>query len=484
MNRLLIASFAVASTLIGSTIARAEIIEDIPEGTIAYWSFDPGRFQSAIDAQAGRDALLGLLRVALVSGAAGDEDETALLQIALAAAEAGAWPHTLALLDLRISDPETGPPELQALQVVLEVKSPEDHGQLLRSMQAILLGDDDGAEGAQEAFDLPGGHRAVRYTRPDWPAWREVSWTSRQGAFVVGLGRGALSRWFSGHSDAAASPGRWLVHRDEAGIGLRRNGLFLEGFVDLNRVRRDAPRLFLEGQFARALDALDLANARDAMLHAQWIEGEQGAAPYLEFTRSWSARSELPDLVHVVALTEAQWPETGPWFGAPPGSYVIVMRAEWMTWIDRWLRVAIAVAPDDRVALRTRAIDNWRKRHRRRLRNLTRSLGQWIVISDVPPPLAPIPGAASVFVDIRKGVRAETALGMIQSLLSPFAEEIRRDSGDVWWLQLEPTGLLRSPAWGGVSEARGEALIAGWGPPCVHEGRSWIGRQSPNAGDE
>ncbi|MEC9372883.1 MAG: hypothetical protein VYC34_03530, partial [Planctomycetota bacterium] len=119
-------------------------------------------------------------------------------------------------------------------------------------------------------------------------------------------------------------------------------------------------------------------------------------------------------------------------------------------------------------------MSNWRRTHERSVRRLFDRAKPWMILSDAPTPIVPIPGATTMFVELRRGATRDAAEAELAKALEAFNTALGRENG-VWWLKLEPTGTLRAPAWGFAGSDDAPVLIGGWGPPCVIENRARMG---------
>src|SRR5690606_30286505 len=200
-------------------------------------------------------------------------------------------------------------------------------------------------EGAQRPIDLAGGRAAMAYTRPDWPAWREVAWYSEPGRFIVTIGEGAMARWLE-QRERQYLRDPWEIHRRPARQWLAESApraaqapRVIELAADLDRFRRGFPDAIAEGLAGPFLRAWGLSNARAFMLHGRLVApaepvpeidaaapGEPAApdaadapnsAPpaVLALSATWGSRAEPANTVHHKPIAGPEWPES---FGPPP----------------------------------------------------------------------------------------------------------------------------------------------------------------------
>jgi len=452
---------------------------DAPPSAIAWWRLDPGRFragQADPAAAARREIVLAGFRAAVASGVVEDSAASKALEGLLAAGEVGSTRHTLCLLDF---EAQRGPGgtgmDPQILQMVLELESPSNRPALLRTVRAILIGSGPGgaeAAGRQRIIKLPGGREGVAYSEADWPAWRQVAWASTEDAFVIGLGEGALEAWFAAPDPDVGTRPPWAAHREAAARARQSDDVFFEAYLGLDGLRRGFPEAFVEGRAERVLAATNLSNARDFMLHGRWAEppADRRHPPMIALDATWSARSRAPGAVEHRRLSESSWPEEEIAMAPPPGSYVIAMPAPWREWVDTALRIVPAATPEEKHVWRMVAVRQWRRAHGDNLRAFLDSLAPWLIVSDTPPPVLPMPGASTFFAELRADASPDDAAALLHSLLSPFREQILRDQG-VWSFRVDEGGLLRIPSWGFIEAEPRAVMVGGWGPPVVIENR-------------
>lgn len=486
MMRISIRLLALALLFVGFLTAAAHAQSGrsrIPEDAIAWWRLDPSRFAAnradpALKAQ--REVVIAGLRAAVASGLMLDEGASRALEGLLAASEVGGRKHTLCLLELDAERAESGTGMApRTLWMALELETGVDHAAILRTIRAILIGDSptrQPANATQRELELPGGIRGVAYREAGWSDWREISWASTERAFVIGLGRGALERWFEAQQTPEAATPTWRDHVGSVDQSRPSGDVFFQAYMNLDRIREGFPDAFVEGRTKRVLEAVDLSNARDVMLHGRWIDKDRTGIgiPMIAADITWSARSEAPGFVRVMAISEASWPSGAVTMKPPPGSYVILIRADW----DRWVRTALDLVP---AASRTTStwrrhlsIRRWLRDNGAQLDAFLAMLQPWVVVSDVPTPVTPMPGAATFFAELRPGVTAEQASNAFRHLLSIHGEKIVIQDG-VWWFKVDPAGVLRIPAWGFVGTKDRPVMVGGWGPPVVTENRKRLG---------
>ncbi len=460
----------------------------IPPDAVAYWRLDTTKFAGArMDPAvlAQRRVLIAGLRAAVASGLIAEPRAAGALEAVLAASEVGARPHTLCLIDLDADRPERGEGiEPNVLRMVLELESVGDHAALLRTLRAILVGDakGDADAAAQRAITLPGGVTGVAFRRAEWAPWREVQWASTDRTFVIGLGAGSLDRWF-GAQQAAINPDdvpaiapEWDAHRRHVADSRPDGDIIFEAYLGLDRARAGFPWGFMRGRVRRVLETVGLSNARDVMIHARWIEPRPGAShpPLIAADMSWRARSERPEIVRSVQISEAAWPQRGVSMPAPPGTYAMVLRADWERWVMTALTLYPAASSSEDEPRRSAAMRDWTRRNIGTLARLLSRAEPWLVVSDVPLPVTPMPGAATFFIELRPGADAREAGDLLRTLIGSHMDRVLVQDG-VWSYNVDDRGVLRIPSWGFVGPKDKPILVGGWGPPVVTENRARLG---------
>lgn len=292
----------------------------IPPESVIWWRFDPTSLSrrpaapNAPDAPPDRALNLNsrlasaILRAAVASKVVQSGPVARVLEVALAAGEAGAAPHTLAVLELSEvedtsksipSDTPGGanprrvrsggtPGPLIRLKAVLDLETARGHQELLRTIEAILVDPNlpQADRGTQRQFTVPGGsggsgangrrpdRTIAAFRGPEWPDSLEVSWCSTPGHFTVAVGVGAMERWFAvqdappptvaAHPSGASSLEEAAAHRrymdrlrssaspadgpDASQATGQRSTSAFEFFMDCNALRRS-----MDGSFTSSL---------------------------------------------------------------------------------------------------------------------------------------------------------------------------------------------------------------------------------------
>lgn len=491
----------------------------IPPDSPAWWTFDPSGFNPAQE-QPGpeRTVLNAGLRSLISSGLIGDDQSTRIVQSVLAASIVGSVPHTLCILEIGQAPTRPGSKPAVRISAVLALHSGADHKPFVRTIEAILTdaapaGEKPRQPGSQRRIELPGGRSGVCYSEAGWPEWREVSWCSTEGSFVVGLGNDSLARWFraqdareavpneprpSGRGNGDLSPravnDEWLAHERVVAEARPDGDIFLEAFINLNALRRAFPDAFPGGRLEQLLRSSNLANGRAFMLHARWIkpqdvkigriEGQYNGPPLIALDATWSARSEPPGSVRRMALTESDWPAELS-MPPPPGGYIAVVPLD----VDRWLARALDIygatletPAASRFTLRRRA---WHSKHSAALGRVSGALGPWLVVSDYPKPPIPMLGAATIYAELRRreGGRSDTFTADLGALLEPFADHVTFDAASqIWSLRADRNGWFQVLSWGLAKHGGRDVLVGGidMGVPgavswrTVEKNREWL----------
>lgn len=445
-----------------------------PSDAIAWWRFDPTRFSAAApspEVRAQREALLGMVRSAIAGGAMGDEKALGAVRGLLAASEIGARPHTLSVLDFAAHRPPSGAGvDMDRLQMALAIEATDGHERFLPTLKSILLpppSSGASVRGRQRAFELADGVRAVAYTEPDWEPWREVSWASTPGAFLVGLGAEALPKAHTGADAAGEAP--WRAHRDLVDGSRAEGEVFFEAYLGIARLRDGFPEAFATGRVHRVLARLGLLHARDLMLHARFVDLGASLPPIIAIDATWIMPGEAAPQRR--SLSKDHWPDAVD-MPPPPGSYVIAAEMQWPEFVSLALDLWLASNVDVDLPERSQSLAAWRAAHGTELEGFLASLGPYAIVSDHPTPLLPIPGAATLMIPLKAG--AEAGCGDLSDALSPFAKAIQTDGAGVSSYAVDPLGLLRMPGWSVVADGPNPAFIAAWSPGAVSGAAAWL----------
>jgi hypothetical protein len=144
--------------------------------------------------------------------------------------------------------------------------------------------------------------------------------------------------------------------------------------------------------------------------------------------------------------------------------------------LDWALDVYAATVQDSDLPAFEAARARWETTHAEAIGSLLGAFRPYLVLSDVPPPLLPIPGLATLFVAADRSDHDTKALeSLLEDLVAPFSDRLIA-AGPLgarsWALKLDDRGVVRLPAWGFVSTPSGPLLVGGWGLPVVQENRA------------
>ena len=474
------AGFILALALLTHSAAA----QQIPPDTLAWWRFDPSGFASVDQQPEGRELFIAGLRSLAVSGVAG-ESGGRIVEGLLAASEIGKSPHTLALLEMRAHRPPSGTgAAFDALRLVLQIQTDSGHDRLLRTIKTILV-DAHGVREAesdgpprQQPLDLPGGRHGVSFTREHWAPTRTISWCSDDGIFVVGLGDGALEQWFTEYPD---TPVLWSEQVEAVDTARPPGEVFVEAFIDITALRSRFPDAFVSGRTPRLRSALALDHASSCMLHGRFVEPSSATlAPRLI---ALDLTAVAADSIERRPLTEDAWPDTPNFLKPPPGSYALVIRAHWHQLYAVALSLYESTIKTPDVDEYQTARSRWEQQHKDALDALFGLLGDWLILSDVPPPIVPVPGFCTIFAESRNDTSPETLELALSRVLRSFDDVIVRGADNRYWLRLDQRGLLRLPAWGFSGRDDKAAIIGSWGVAAVRAAAGWYASTStPDTG--
>lgn len=489
---------------------------------LAWYRFDPSTFATSSSGM-----LPLMLRLAESQGLI-RESFRPIFDGLLAAGVLGAVPHSVTLLDLAVEVDTVDPGKwrLSRLHAVIVLETQKDHRSLLDSLRTIVTHYDSMEIPTEpELFATSDGSRCARFRAETWPDWQAIEWASMSGSsrgFIVGIGNGSIERWLGTQRSSAARTIMGL-HRDSArsvveptdyerlGITGESSGQrqsFLEVWANLDGLRQQVPEAMGQGLWRRMLVAWQLDNARDWMLHAS-RDGK-----YLTADVTWRRRSDPPEEIMRRPIALAGWP-TGLNLPRPPGDFMAVVPVDLEGMFERILAVYRATMSDERAAEFDRSTAQYRARHRRTLTDVWAGVKPWLIVGNYPTPPVAVPGACTLYFELtgdakpslmharvhsllRQYLQAGTVEGQVIAEGKPEGENeqqaasepamappdtlgqtiVRYDRGqELYWLQVESSGLLRVPSWGWSGDGR--HLIAGWAPVVVTTNREWLGMPPP-----
>ena len=483
--------------LIGTftTAARAGNPWKVPEGTIAYFAFDPAE---EITKGSSWSAVGSVLRVALDSEMV-DKEFLPLIHALLAAGQVGQGPYTFCLLEIDLSKNEKGKTEIRDLAVVLEMHTRSGHKQAIEAIAAILAADKDKEGREQQQIELPGGRVGVRYRVADQPDWRSLEWCSHEDGFTVGLGKGTLRRWFEGldnlTAEQAARQGKSTTkiiesHRAAAYNARQNEGKapqqrLAELFVDIDSLRARMPRLFLAGILPRVLNAFDLGYSRSFMLHAS------RADRFILLDATYDTRRDPPGNPRRKRLTLAAYPEDRLQLPEPSGRFLVVAEINWPDAYDRVMEIAEAVTDDKSLPRFRKKHHSFEKKNHYRMEAVFNAFKPYVVISDVPEPPLAVPGAATAYFELKEGRDIKRVNRSFSRLMNEFFLRRKQKSlrdvhvevtktkeplQGIWYLQLDTLGLARFPAWGWADK---RWMVGSWSIGAVEKNRELLEQRHP-----
>ena len=473
---------------LSACVAPAVARPDPPTESIVWWRFDPTRFASVRDAEASgeAEAMRAMLRAVVGAGLVGDGLPAQIAQGLLAAAEIGAAPHTFAVIDFTARrNEENAGMVVEQLQAIVHVETRANHARMLRTIRAIAVdaaGPDAAADeesqaepkARQRTLELPGRRTGVALRRDDWPAWRELAWCSHNDGFTIALGEGALERWFT---VSAADDAPWTAHRDAVDNDRPAGAVILESWIDFEALRERFPGAFLAGRTPRMLDALDLDDARAAMLHGRFITQAAGPALLaLALTTEPPRRAAGEEGLQRAPWTLDAWPKDLP---RPPAeaSYAMIARVDWPAFIAWAREVHDATINEERLASYRADVEAWNADHADDLASLLASLAPWLMVADDPTPVMPVPGLATFIAPLREGAEPGAAARAMQQTISDFTdrvESLATKGRARWRYRIDDRGLLKLPVWSLTTNTARPGITGGWGLPVLETGRAWL----------
>lgn len=454
---------------------------EIPHDALAWWRFDPTGFTAARSGTPGREVFLAGLRSVVSSGILGDGLGAYVAQGLLAMTDIGAVPHTVCVTELDATRRLEGTGvDVHDLKIVIQLDSPNNHEQYLRTLRALLVDaqeagnpDDDVSDSRQRIIDLPGRIRGVAFRRDDWKPWQEVSWCSTDDAFLVGIGENALRDWLTPDDAHEDDTPAWLAHRALLDTDEPRGDTFAEAYLDIDGVRAAAPTIVAFGRSPRMLDALEVRTARTVMLHARSMPPPDDHTPRM-IAVDLTADERVGDMTRD-SITSRHWLPDKVRVPAPPGSYAIAFRADWDRVLDRALAVYEATVRDNDLPAFRRKRESWERANADAIASLPELLGNWFVLSDFPTPVLPVPGLCTLYCAANEGASPARLTALVHDLTDEFADDIARPNDSTWALKLDRRGVLKMPVWG-VCTRPGDppVFIGAWGFPAIDANRQWL----------
>ncbi len=453
-----------------SPVGPGDRVAAAPTDPVLYYRFDPSGFEPPTM------WLAPLLRMLNAAGVVRGEDQPVADGI-LIASLLGAHPHEAVVYELQAARYRPRELMMQRLQMVLAIDAPGRFGQLHQSLATIVSHYGPAATREQSVLKLPGGRFGIRYRQPTWPAWLTLEWSADKRQFFVGLGEGALERWFADEPGDDQRP-RPNVHGGGPAVDAHRRLIdpppgqapFLETFVDLTRLRRGAPTLFVTGRTTPALELFELEDRHQWMVHGR----RAGTFMVLEVT------SERAGQFSRSTLSLDHWPEDAG-MAMPPGKFHLVAPINWPAAAQRVLDLVRIIydAPDR--PMFDRLLDEYERQAGTSIDEYVEKLGPYVVACDYPRPWLTIPGTASVYAPLDPQADATEAraafANLMAPLLPPIWDRLPQEVGvafdrprELYWLDSPMRQLFKAPAWGWADRT----IVASFSPLAILQNRTFL----------
>ncbi len=438
-----------------------------PSEPIAVGRFDPSGFRSAA---LWLNQLFTLLDAAQLMPA----PEAVAADAILAATVLGALPHEAALYELRIVWERPGIVRVERFQLAIAIDAPGRHEQLKQTLATIVHHYASHGTRLQRSIERPDGRQLVRFRDASWPAWLELEWSADAQHFYLGLGAGALERWFD-QSDPIETDPRIERHRKARAANHATNHErrpFLDLFVDAERLRQEAAPLFHGRRSADLVRLLGATRTDQFMLHGAMA----GTFAVLELTAL-----ENGGIGHR-ALTLDHWPQDAG-LPRPEASFHAVAPVDWDAasgWLRRFVLAAMTLQEQRQFNhylahyVRQTGLDPWSYLAQHR---------PYLLLGTFPRPWLPIPGATTMYLVPKQAVDQDAAASQFDALMRPLAAAAGsrgRDLGvahdpktGVWWLDTPLRGLVKAPAWGWAGGSA-PVFICSFSPKAVLSNRQWL----------
>jgi len=286
-----------------------------------------------------------------------------------------------------------------------------------------------------------------------------------------------VQRWLIAQAAAQDNP-LLAVHRAAArGRGADGEASFVEIWINFDHLHETMPDILAQGRPRRILTTWQLDNARNWMFHGRWADA------FLVADLTWQRRSDPLDRVQKRSLTLDHWPRDLT-LTKPDGKYCVVIPLDLAASFDRVMGAYRDTLRADKLPAFDARILDYRRRERATYDAMWSAFKPYVVLSNDPPPAVPVPGATTVYFELRDARLAAATQRRLETLLAQFMASddpqhlgesaVRHEKkGNYYWLQLEASGTIRVPSWGWV----GRYLIGGWGPSVVEFNRKKIERR-------
>lgn len=450
-----------------------------PENCVAFYRFAPEQFESA-------NAVASFLPLAIQLGAGTgliNESFRPLFDGLAAAAIAGAVPHSITIHNFDGQfDPEAKNNfRITELQAVLSLETPANHRTYLQSLAQILshyqTAENNPRQKLQSIIQLKNGQTVGRFLFENGTTWQALEWASTAEAFYVGIGIDSIKTHLA--QIAGPATARPFAEHFKFPDATPAANHFLALFVNLEKLHTTLPEVLAQGRPRRMLTTWKLDNARNYFLHGR-IRGK-----YLHFEITYERRSDPARIVHHRPLTLNHWPGSLE-LPEPPGDFLIVIPIQFEAAFNRSSNAYRATLSPPKLAAFNDQMKKYQHQNRAALQTLWDGFKPFIIISNYPKPPVPIPGAATLYLEmVSKNPSSPIMQNCLEAILETFLKSptpeklgqaaIRYDKKErLYYLQLEKTGNLRIPTWAWIAN---RYLIAGWGPPVIETNRNWLEAQ-------
>lgn len=486
-------------------------LRTIPDDVIAWWVFDPSALGNNGEGPIDRRVIEGALRIALSSGMVEGESAEILTGLLAGCAFSDA-PSRVCLLGIQ-TQPDTGPDAqpgdwtIIAVNAIVEVHTTSRQPALLQTIRSVFLdspatGAKAGRQTTQKQVTLATGQSAVVLTKPNEPGvapspWSEVAWTSEPGVFTLAIGKDTLANWMrirNTPNTHIVDSAHWQMHRDTVGMNTPRGRTFAEVYVNMNAMRERFATSLLYGRTNDVLNVSSIGNMRDVMLHARLVDpasvrvegglpdATYAGPPLIELDASWSSRKEKPGTAHATRVADSVWPTWLISSGPPPGTYAMVVNADWerlIAWILATKRATLEVDERDVFNQKLRA---WTTRYNDTLGRLTKSFESQIVLTDVPRSPVALPGVCTLLCETKPSMNFDRLLRDLDSVLGSIHESVRPVPDKLMWSvsilpeNTDPAGIFGVFAVGLAGTQARPVLVAGWSSLAVTKNQERLGR--------
>ena len=215
------------------------------------------------------------------------------------------------------------------------------------------------------------------------------------------------------------------------------------------------------------------------MLHGRLSPGLEGSPPLLLLDATSTPRNQPEQGVERLALSESTWPSSALNLDPPPGSFVLVSQVDWDSLFQRAMAIHEATVQDDDLAEYRADVKAWFNAHGEAVDELLGRAQPWLILSDYPTPVLPVPGLSTIIVPISGEAGRVSTMSLMRDVLATFTDRVAHDGAGIWSLQIDDVGLLRIPNWSFVAARERPWLIGAWSRTAVADVRQWLRRDAP-----